>query len=83
MLAAVLLTENSVFSIWQQAQTVAVMLAVILLAYILMLLGARINKIVGSSGANVISRIMGLILSSVATTNILVGLSEYSTLFKA
>jgi multiple antibiotic resistance protein len=51
MLAAVLLTENSVFSIWQQAQTVAVMLAVILLAYILMLLGGRINKIVGSSGA--------------------------------
>ncbi|WP_320823344.1 MarC family protein [Reinekea sp.] len=83
MLAAVLLTENSVFSIWEQAQTVVVMLAVILLAYILMLLGGRINKIVGSSGANVVSRIMGMILSSVAITNILAGLREYSTLFQA
>jgi multiple antibiotic resistance protein len=83
MLAAVLLSENSIFSLWEQAQTVVVMLGVILLAYILMLLGGRINKIVGRSGANVVSRIMGLVLSSVATTHILSGLADYAKIFPA
>ncbi len=77
MLAAVLLTKNSVYSIWEQVQTAAVMISVLLLTYVLMLLAGWINKIIGSSGASVISRVMGLILASVATTNILTGISEY------
>ena len=77
MLAAVLLTKNSVYSLWEQMQTALVMLSVLLLTYILMLLAGGINRLVGTSGASVISRVMGLILTSVATTNILTGLSEY------
>ncbi len=77
MLAAVLLTKNSVFTFWEQVQTALVMLSVLVLVYVLMLIAGFINRVVGSSGASVISRIMGLILSSVATTNILTGLSEY------
>lgn len=77
MLAAVLLTKNSVYTIWEQAQTAMVMIGVLLLAYVLMLLAGFINKVVGSSGASVISRVMGLILSAVATTNILAGLAEF------
>ena len=77
MLAAVLLTKNSVYSLWEQMQTALVMLSVLVLAYILMLLAGFINRLVGSSGASVISRVMGLILSSIATTNILTGLSDY------
>lgn len=77
MLAAVLLTKNSVYSIWEQAQTALVMLSVLTLAYILMLLAGFINKLVGSSGASVISRVMGLILSAIATTNILTGFTLY------
>lgn len=77
MLAAVLLTENAVNSIWQQTQTALVMLLVIVVVYILMLFAGWINKIIGSSGASVVSRVMGLILSSVATTNILSGLGDY------
>ncbi|WP_448250422.1 MarC family protein [Thalassotalea agariperforans] len=77
MLAAVLLTKNSVYTLWEQMQTALVMLSVLLLTYILMLLAGGINRLVGTSGASVISRVMGLILTSVATTNILTGLSEY------
>jgi len=77
MLAAVLLTKNSVYTITEQALTALVMFSVLTLAYILMLLAGGINKLVGSSGASVISRIMGLILSAVATTNILAGLAEF------
>lgn len=77
MLAAVLLTKNSIFTILEQIQTALVMLSVLILAYVLMLLAGFINRLVGNSGASVISRVMGLILTSVATTNILTGLAEY------
>lgn len=77
MLAAVLLTKNSVFSLWEQAQTALVMLSVLLVVYIFMLLAGFINRVVGNSGASVISRVMGLILSSIAITNILTGLTDY------
>ena len=82
MLAAVLLTKNAVYSIWEQLQTALVMLFVLVLAYILMLLAGFITKIIGSSGASVVSRVMGLILSSIAMTNILAGFTEYYHLFK-
>lgn len=77
MLAAVLLTKNSVFSIPEQLQTAMVMLSVLLVVYLLMLLSGIISKFIGTSGASVISRVMGIILSSIATTNILTGLSDY------
>lgn len=80
MLTAVLLTENAIFNTWQQVTTVLVMLSVLILTCILMILSGWINRIIGGSGAIVISRVMGLVLSSVATTNILAGISEYFNL---
>lgn len=77
MLAAVLLTENARFSLWEQAQTAATMLTVLLVTYLLMLSASLINRIIGRSGASVVSRVMGLILASVATTNTLAGIQDY------
>lgn len=77
MLTVVLLTDGNRFNLWQQFQTVAVMLSVLLLVYILMLGSNYINKVIGSSGASVVSRVMGLILAAVATTNTLEGLKLY------
>ena len=77
MLAAVLATENSRFSVWEQVQTAVVMLAVLGLAYALMLLASPIHRLIGHSGASVVSRVMGLILASVATANTLAGIKEY------
>ncbi|MBU3005541.1 MarC family protein [Paraglaciecola arctica] len=82
MLAAVLLTKNSVFTIWEQMQTALVVLSVLLLTYVLMLLSGFIVRFIGSSGASVISRVMGLILTAIATTNILSGFNEYNILFQ-
>lgn len=83
MLAAVLLTENSVFSIPEQVQTALVMLSVLLIVYILLLASGFISRIIGTSGVSVISRVMGLILSSIAITNILTGFSEYYKLMQS
>ena len=77
MLAAVLLTENARYSLWEQAQTTAVILAVLLVVLLLMLGASWIHRLIGSSGASIISRIMGLILASVATANTLAGIKGY------
>jgi multiple antibiotic resistance protein len=77
MLAAVLLTENASYGIVQQALTVLMMLGVLSVALVFMLAAAPIHRLVGDAGANVISKVMGLILASVATASTLEGIEVY------
>jgi len=77
MLAAVLLTENSSFSLFQQAQTAGVMISVLFIAFILMLAASWIHRFIGNSGASIISKVMGMILASVATNSVLSGIKLY------
>jgi len=77
MLAAVLMTENTQYSFMQQLQTTGVMLSVVLVVLLFMLASSFIHRYIGNSGASIISRVMGLILSSVAINNILEGVKVY------
>ncbi len=77
MMAVVLLTDNHRFSIPDQAITVGIMLFIMLITLFLLLIAAKIFKIIGQGGASLISRVMGLILASVAMSNILAGISAY------
>jgi multiple antibiotic resistance protein len=77
MLTAVLMTERATFDLWQQFQTVLVMLSVLGLTCVLMLLASGVQRLIGNAGAIVISRVMGLILASVATANTLNGIRVY------
>lgn len=77
MLAAVLFTENARFNLWEQAQTVLMMFAVLAVALVFMLVAGRVQRVIGDSGASVISRVMGLILAAAATHNVLKGIKEY------
>ncbi len=77
IMAVILLTENSKYSLVDQSLTALMMLAVMSVAWILMALSTRIFKYIGNSGAAIISRIMGLILSAVAIVNILEGFKAY------
>ena len=77
MLAAVLLTENNRFNLWEQAQTTLIMLLVLLVALLLMLAASWVHRFIGNSGASIISRVMGMILASVAVTAVLAGITEY------
>ncbi len=77
MLAAVLLTENANYSFWEQIQTSGVVLLVLSIALTFMLLASYIHRFIGNSGAGIISRVMGMILASVAVSNVLAGLKEY------
>ncbi|MEK9711391.1 MAG: MarC family protein [Thalassolituus sp.] len=77
MMAAVLLTDNHRFSIEHQVITTLIILAVLLITLVFMLLGNYILKVIGEAGASVISRIMGLILASVAVNAVLVGIQTF------
>ncbi len=77
MLAAVLLTENDRFAIVEQAYTAGMMVLVLLLTLLLMLASDRVFRLLGKSGANIISRVMGLILASVAVASVLAGIKDY------
>ena len=77
MMAAVLLTKNDVYSIPEQVLTTLAMVAVVVITLIFMLGANFILRIIGNSGASIISRVMGLILASVAVANVVEGIKEY------
>lgn len=80
MLAAVLLTGNHRDHIWEQAQTMIMMLSVLLVAFVLMMTASRVHRLIGNSGASIVSRVMGLIPASVAVTSVLAGIKAYFAL---
>lgn len=77
MMAIVLLTENAKHSMVQQAVTAVLMLSVIAVVYVLMRAAGQISRVIGDGGASIVSRVMGLVLASIAATNVLAGLKEY------
>ncbi len=80
MLAAVLLTENSRYNLWEQTQTTVIMVSVLSIVLALMLAASWVHRMIGNSGASIVSRIMGLILASVAVASVLAGIKEYFAL---
>jgi len=77
MMAVVLLTENGTYSLVEQMIVAGLMLIVVGAAYLLMLGAGRISKLIGEGGASIVSRVMGLILASIAATNVLEGIKLY------
>lgn len=79
VMAAVLLTDNDTFTIPEQAATAVVMMGILGITY-LMLLGAEtIQRYIGPTGANVLSRVLGLVLTAVAAETMLEGLRAFLT----
>ena len=76
MLAIVLLTDNNEFAVLDQAITAAVMVSVLLVAYACMLLADPIIRLIGNSGAAIVSRVMGMVLASVAADAVLTAVLE-------
>lgn len=70
MLAVVVLTDNNRYSISEQAVTAGLMVLVMVCALLLMLGAGFINRLIGVSGASILSRVMGLILAAVAVDHV-------------
>jgi len=79
MMAIVLLTDNHRFSIPHQIITGLVMLVVLFISYLLLLGSRWIYRRIGDAGASILSRIMGMLLASVAASSVLAGIKEFFT----
>lgn len=77
MLGAVLLTDVPHFSATEYAVSFGVTGLVLVISLFLLFAAGKIYRVIGESGVNVLSRIMGLILAAVAVDNVLEAISEF------
>ncbi len=77
IMAVVLLTDNHLYTIQQQAVTTFLVLLVIVLTMFLLLIANLVQERIGEYGITVISKIMGLILAAYAVQSILSGLKAF------
>jgi multiple antibiotic resistance protein len=71
MLTMVLLMDNNRYSPVQQVVTIAALAAVLAALLCVFLLGERMRRVIGASGAHLLRRIMGLILAALAVNMVL------------
>jgi multiple antibiotic resistance protein len=76
IMAVVLLTDSNVYTGWQQAETAALLLVVLGFTYGCLVGADFVQRVLGSTGANVVGRIMGLILAALAVQSILGGFHD-------
>lgn len=77
MLTVMLLTDNSRFSILQQLLTTATLAIVLIIALAMLLLADPIARAIGVYGANVLKRVMGMVVAAVAVKIVLGGISGW------
>jgi multiple antibiotic resistance protein len=77
MMAVVLLTQKNLHTVSEEIVVTLLMLVVVGTAYVLMRAAGPIMSVIGEGGANVVSRVMGMILASVAATQVLEGVRQY------
>ncbi|OIQ26972.1 MAG: MarC family transcriptional regulator [Alphaproteobacteria bacterium MedPE-SWcel] len=80
MLAIVILTENSSNTLTEQATTAALLVLVLVLTLGLLLAANFVHRLIGATGASVISRVMGIILATIAVDAILGGFNTLNIL---
>ncbi|TRX03008.1 MarC family protein [Candidatus Methylobacter oryzae] len=71
IMVVILLTDNHLHSIAAQAITAAVMLCILAVTCVLMLLSEHLLRIIGTNGAAILERIMGIILAALSVNLII------------
>ncbi|MDP5140692.1 MAG: MarC family protein [Spirosomaceae bacterium] len=77
IMAVVILTDNNLHTVQQQAVIVGFVLLVVALTAGILLLANRVQKFIGDYGITVISKIMGLILAAYAVQSIMTGAKSF------
>ena len=74
MMAAIVLTDNDVYTVPERLETGIVLVVVLFMTYLLLLFSDGILRVIGRQGASVLVRVMGLILCSLAVEIVLTAL---------
>lgn len=77
MLTVILRTDNSRVNWLEQFHTTAAVAGVLAVAFVLMLLAGPITRVIGIGGANVIKRIMGMIIAAYAAHLVFSGIGDW------
>jgi multiple antibiotic resistance protein len=76
IMAIVLLTDNHRQSIAQQVLTAAVLIVVLVITLLVLLLAGPIYRVLGSTGSNLLVRVMGLLLAALAAEQVVAGVEQ-------
>lgn len=79
IMAVVLLTDNHLYNIQEQALTTMLVFVTVMITMVLLLVANIVQKRIGEYGITVISKIMGMILAAYAVQSILSGLKSFFT----
>jgi multiple antibiotic resistance protein len=74
MLAIVVLTDNHTEPLNEQAITAALLGLVLLVTLLLLFLASAVYRLIGNTGVSVISRVMGIVLATIAVDSVFGGL---------
>jgi multiple antibiotic resistance protein len=77
MLTVMLRTDNSRFSLLEQAHTTASLAAVLAITFVLLLFASQITRVIGTGGANVLKRVMGMIIAAYAVNLVFGGIGQW------
>jgi multiple antibiotic resistance protein len=77
IMAVVLLTDNKLYNIGEQAVTTLMVYAVLIATCGLLIIARKIQDGIGEGGITIISKVMGLLISAFAVQNILSGIKDY------
>jgi len=77
MLTVVLLTDDHRFDIVQLGLTTGVLAVVLAITLAVLLMAGPVSRLIGAPGANIIGRVMGMILVALAVQTVLSGLSTW------
>lgn len=80
MLAIVVLTDNHSQTASEQAITAVLLLLILLFTLALLLVASLVYRFIGKTGASVISRVMGIILATIAVDAVLGGFDSLGVL---
>ncbi|MDP1839973.1 MAG: MarC family protein [Reyranella sp.] len=72
MLTVVLLTDNKIRSIGEQVMTTGILLLCLTILFGMFALAAAIFRVLGRPGVEIVSRVFGLILASIAVTSLVI-----------
>jgi multiple antibiotic resistance protein len=82
MLAVILISDDDRYNVMGQLGTVAVLGALMVLQFLLLLAAVPLSYVIGRSGSGVIGRIMGMLLAALAVSTVLGALAEWLNLPK-